>query len=269
MTTLTSSYYLNLAANKGDVIKVGSNDRNAIKSIQEALSTAGYELEIDGLFGPKTKRAIKEFQREMGLDATGQVGEKTLDKLSKVKPEDVDASTSTDPSISSAKSSVPSGTVHKPKPSTSSSSSGSSKSDKGGPQTTKVNGVETRVDPVTGKPIATSATGPIGSTEQGAYGATSPQFEDAHPRAGAGQSTGGQFVSKGDSGQNVQNVQKQLNQQDYNLKVDGQFGPKTEQAVKNFQSSAQNANGKPLAVDGVVGFQTAGALKRAANKENT
>jgi hypothetical protein len=42
--------------------------------------------------------------------------------------------------------------------------------------------------------------------------------------------------------------------------ADGQFGPRTEEAVKLFQARATNAAGLPLAVDGVVGPQTWRAL---------
>jgi peptidoglycan hydrolase-like protein with peptidoglycan-binding domain len=43
------------------------------------------------------------------------------------------------------------------------------------------------------------------------------------------------------------------------LKQDGQFGPKTEAAVKRFQKT----NG--LVVDGIVGTQTSGAIRRKLN----
>ncbi len=37
-----------------------------------------YQGEIDGLFGPRTKEAVKEFQAANGLTVTGKVDEKTL-----------------------------------------------------------------------------------------------------------------------------------------------------------------------------------------------
>ena len=56
-------------------------------------------------------------------------------------------------------------------------------------------------------------------------------------------------LRKGDKGDNVKALQKALG-----VNADGDFGPKTEEAVKAFQKS------KGLAVDGIVGAQTLKAL---------
>ena len=46
--------------------------------IQKALKNLGlYQGEVDGKMGPKTKRAIKEFQKQNNLQADGKVGSKT------------------------------------------------------------------------------------------------------------------------------------------------------------------------------------------------
>jgi peptidoglycan hydrolase-like protein with peptidoglycan-binding domain len=47
---------------------------------------------------------------------------------------------------------------------------------------------------------------------------------------------------------------------DFKLTVDGDFGPKTEQAVKDYQSLHKDRNGAQLAKDGIVGTLTWGAL---------
>ncbi len=48
------------------------------KDIQIALKTAGfYQGKIDGVIGPKTRRAIREFQAENNLAVDGKVGPKT------------------------------------------------------------------------------------------------------------------------------------------------------------------------------------------------
>jgi len=50
--------------------------------IQAALKNAGlYTGEVDGKIGPKTKRAIQEFQKANGLKADGKVGPKTWELL--------------------------------------------------------------------------------------------------------------------------------------------------------------------------------------------
>lgn len=54
------------------------------KEIQAALKNAGfYAGEIDGKIGPKSKKAIEEFQKSAGLKADGKVGPKTWEALSK------------------------------------------------------------------------------------------------------------------------------------------------------------------------------------------
>lgn len=54
------------------------------KDIQTALKAANfYTGSIDGKMGPKTKRAIVEFQKAKGLKADGKVGPKTWSELEK------------------------------------------------------------------------------------------------------------------------------------------------------------------------------------------
>ena len=54
------------------------------KNIQTALKAANfYTGNIDGKIGPKTKRAIVEFQKAKGLKADGKVGPKTWIELEK------------------------------------------------------------------------------------------------------------------------------------------------------------------------------------------
>ncbi len=56
----------------------------AAKDIQAALKSAGYYAgEVDGKIGPKTKKAIEDFQSANGLAADGKVGPKTWSILSK------------------------------------------------------------------------------------------------------------------------------------------------------------------------------------------
>ena len=54
------------------------------RDIQKALKNAlFYTGEIDGKLGPKTKRAIEEFQKAKGLKVDGKVGSKTWAELEK------------------------------------------------------------------------------------------------------------------------------------------------------------------------------------------
>ena len=50
----------------------------AVELMQLALNRAGYgELETDGIFGPKTDRALRQFQQKSGLLTDGIVGRDT------------------------------------------------------------------------------------------------------------------------------------------------------------------------------------------------
>ena len=65
-----------------DLVKTGSRGDD-VKEVQEMLIAKGYlaEGEADGIFGAKTQSAVLAFQQENGLDATGMVGEGTLQAL--------------------------------------------------------------------------------------------------------------------------------------------------------------------------------------------
>ena len=72
-TTIESAYAL--------VLKQGSRGAN-VKTMQQKLKNWGYyKGAVDGIFGAKTKEAVKYFQRKNGLTADGIVGAKTLKAL--------------------------------------------------------------------------------------------------------------------------------------------------------------------------------------------
>ena len=52
-----------------------------VKAIQEALNAHGAHLKADGKMGKATREAIKAFQKESGLKATGYANKKTREKL--------------------------------------------------------------------------------------------------------------------------------------------------------------------------------------------
>jgi len=59
-----------------------AQDRN--RDVQKALKAAGfYTGTIDGKIGPRTKKAVIDFQKANGLKADGKVGPKTLAALDK------------------------------------------------------------------------------------------------------------------------------------------------------------------------------------------
>lgn len=53
-----------------------------VKKVQEALDQLGYDVGIpDGIMGPKTRNAIKKFQKENGMNIDGKVSNTLLSKL--------------------------------------------------------------------------------------------------------------------------------------------------------------------------------------------
>ena len=55
--------------------------RADVKAIQEALNAHGAKLKTDGEWGKETREAIKAFQKENGMKATGYANKKTREKL--------------------------------------------------------------------------------------------------------------------------------------------------------------------------------------------
>ena len=52
-----------------------------VKQAQQKLSEQGHEVQADGILGPKTQAALKEFQQSKGLQASGQLDQQTLAAL--------------------------------------------------------------------------------------------------------------------------------------------------------------------------------------------
>jgi peptidoglycan hydrolase-like protein with peptidoglycan-binding domain len=73
------------ADNKAVALSAYSPDYTpSIKDIQLALKNSGfYKGALDGKFGPRTKVAIKDFQRENNLKVDGVAGKKTWQILSR------------------------------------------------------------------------------------------------------------------------------------------------------------------------------------------
>ena len=58
-----------------------------VRALQRKLNALGFDAgKEDGLFGPRTDRAVREFQRNVGEDADGIVGNDTLTLLERMRP---------------------------------------------------------------------------------------------------------------------------------------------------------------------------------------
>lgn len=71
------------------------------------------------------------------------------------------------------------------------------------------------------------------------------------------------YYKKGDSGSGVEKLQKDLTLLGYPLEADGQFGPKTDEAVRKFQKDHK------LEVDGLAGPITLALIEKLVAEANT
>jgi peptidoglycan hydrolase-like protein with peptidoglycan-binding domain len=56
-----------------------SNDQ--IQDAQQSLRQEGHSVSVDGVWGPQTAQAVRQFQQENGLDVTGSLDSETLAAL--------------------------------------------------------------------------------------------------------------------------------------------------------------------------------------------
>ena len=97
--TATNISLTNLPADEEPAAKAGRVGHNrgyvyrrkgvsiGTKDIQRALKRAGYYTgPVDGVIGPRTKRAIRSFQKANGLKSDGVVGQRTWAKLEEFVP---------------------------------------------------------------------------------------------------------------------------------------------------------------------------------------
>ena len=70
----------------GFVLKEGfsKNNKTLVKHLQQMLRDLGYSLEVDGIYGPETKKAVRQFQMDQGLVADGIFGTNSRNTLLRV-----------------------------------------------------------------------------------------------------------------------------------------------------------------------------------------
>lgn len=70
-----------------ETIKKGTSRKGATILLQELLRKAGYNVAVDGDFGPGTDKAVRDFQKKNGLEADGVVGPKSWMKFTVMFPD--------------------------------------------------------------------------------------------------------------------------------------------------------------------------------------
>ena len=76
----SSTYY---KEGKPITLSFDSPDKEQVEKIQTALNELGFEIPISGEFKSETRQAVIDFQKSVGLAATGVVDQKTIDALIK------------------------------------------------------------------------------------------------------------------------------------------------------------------------------------------
>ncbi|PZO82101.1 MAG: hypothetical protein DI626_10310 [Micavibrio aeruginosavorus] len=62
-------------------VSVSGMDSGTIQSVQSSLKSEGHSVSVDGKWGPQTASALREFQMNNDLPATGQLDTQTLAAL--------------------------------------------------------------------------------------------------------------------------------------------------------------------------------------------
>ena len=71
----------------------GAGSTEQVKAVQQALKDKGHDAgDIDGKMGPKTQAALRDFQQQEGLKATGRADADTMAKLGGSSSSDTGAS---------------------------------------------------------------------------------------------------------------------------------------------------------------------------------
>jgi len=75
------------AASGADLLKLTDPPQRGeeVRAIQNALRQAGFSVETDGVYGPGTAQAVRQFQQQRGLPVDGIVGGSTRAALSAVR----------------------------------------------------------------------------------------------------------------------------------------------------------------------------------------
>jgi peptidoglycan hydrolase-like protein with peptidoglycan-binding domain len=87
-----------------------TGNREQVKAVQQALKDKGHDPgAVDGMMGPKTQAALKEFQDKEGLKASGRIDAETMAKLGVESKTGASAGTgSSSPAASPGTTSTPS-----------------------------------------------------------------------------------------------------------------------------------------------------------------
>ncbi len=236
--------------NAGELLKEGSSGVQ-VTALQQKLKDLGYYTgDITGSYGRLTKEAVRLYQKAKGLDADGVAGAKTLALLNATPSTGTSGPNGTTGGTSDESDKISSATL------------------KLGDRGTDVKNLQQRLKDL--GYLAGSADGVFGSATESAlmtfqttnglsadgvagkntqtvlYGANAKSYAS---------STDSSMLKRGSQGTLVKNMQQKLKDLGYyNGTITGNFGPLTEEAVKDFQRA------QGLSADGIAGVNTLNKL---------
>jgi peptidoglycan hydrolase-like protein with peptidoglycan-binding domain len=56
-------------------------DKTTVREVQQKLKQQGYNVNVDGVMGPNTRTALRQFQQDQGISGNGQIDQQTLAAL--------------------------------------------------------------------------------------------------------------------------------------------------------------------------------------------
>jgi peptidoglycan hydrolase-like protein with peptidoglycan-binding domain len=58
-----------------------THNEQVVRQVQEKLKSAGHDIQVDGVWGPNTQAALREYQQKQGHQPTGELDQQTLSAL--------------------------------------------------------------------------------------------------------------------------------------------------------------------------------------------
>lgn len=218
-----------------------------VQQAQSALARWGMNLVPDGVFGPATQTAVEQFQRRQGLTPDGIIGPTTWAALQR------------QPTTPSVPSSPPTQNPSLPRPLRLTQPFTTGPEVRNLQQALARSGVALVVDGVFGPGTERAVKlfqSSRGLTPDGIVGPRTWAMLQGSATSTAPASTGRvlRLTHPFTTGPDVRLLQQALTRSGFAIADDGIFGPGTERAVKQFQTSHR------LVADGVVGAQTRSRL---------
>lgn len=229
---------------QGDGMEGQADER--VRMLQQRLVAAGYQITVDGRFGPETSNAVRRFQAEHGLATDSVVGDKTRHALRHPEAGAGGPGNNEGISVDELKQKI----NPDPQKDKNSNREGESPTDRSS-RLSQTNQQESK------RAADSGSAGGSGDGGQAEQGADRAEVEAGRLKRGRGMS--------GKPDKMVRNLQRVLDALGYDLGeagVDGRFGPLTAEAVKSFQEQHD------LDPDGIVGPKTLKALKKQAKKSS-